>query len=240
MKPEDDQFGFITTQWNAPINVLYAGNQKIYEKNEDDILELTLYSNKTVSIFDEFFSLMNNEACFLHITEGNINYSGESLFPAGRAMIAAGNLGSARGYRNMDDDFGILPFPKFDEDDVYATAINGVAPLIVIPITVSDVNRTGAIIEALAAHGSKYVLPAFYDVSLKNKHARDDESKEMMDIIKDSIVYDIGYVAGGTFQSAGRDLAISSNHDFASYYAAGESQAKIKLAEFNRDYGGVE
>ncbi len=178
MKPEDDQFGFITGVWDAPIGILYTGGQRIYQKNDDGTaFELTLYSNKTVSIFDEFFSLMNNEACFLHMTEGDINYTGEDIFAAGRAMIKATTLGVARSYRNMDDDFGVLPFPKFDEDDEYATVINGYAPLIIIPITVPDVERTGAIIEALAAHGSKYVLPAFYDVSLKGKHARDDESK---------------------------------------------------------------
>ncbi len=62
----------------------------------------------------------------------------------------------------------------------------------------------------------------------------------MMDIVRDSLIYDIGYVGGSTFASAGRDLAKSSNHDFSSYYAAGESQAIVQLAEFNRDYAGVE
>ena len=115
MKPEDDQFGFTTSEWAAPINVLYAGGQKIYDKNDEGALELTLYSNKTVEIFDEFFSLMNNEACFLQFTEGNINYTGPGIFESGRAMMTSGGLGSAQGLRNMDDDFGIIPYPKFDE-----------------------------------------------------------------------------------------------------------------------------
>ena len=240
MKPEDDQFGFTTSEWAAPINVLYAGGQKIYDKNDEGALELTLYSNKTVEIFDEFFSLMNNEACFLHFTEGNINYTGPGIFESGRAMMTSGGLGSAQGLRNMDDDFGIIPYPIFDENDEYSTAINGAAPLIVIPISVSDVNRTGAITEALCAISSREVIPAFYEKSLKSKYARDEESEEMIDIIRASRVYDIGYVAGGTFQSCGFDLANSTNHDFASYYAAGETAAKVKLAEFNRDYAGLE
>ena len=114
------------------------------------------------------------------------------------------------------------------------------AALLVIPITVSDVERTGAITEALCAISSREVIPAFYEKSLKSKYARDEESEEMIDIIRASRVYDIGYVAGGTFQSCGFDLANSTNHDFASYYAAGETAAKVKLAEFNRDYAGLE
>ena len=239
IKPEDDQYGFFTSEWAAPINVLYAGGQKIYDKNDEGALELTLYSNKTVEIFDEFFSLMNNEACFLRFQEGNINYSGPDIFQSGRAMIASGGLGSAQGLRNMDDDFGIIPYPKFDENDEYSTAINGAAPLIIIPISVSDVERTGAITEALCAYGHRDVIPAFYEKSLKSKYARDEESEEMMDIIKDSIIYDLGYVSGGPLQSVGRELAKSSTHDFSSFYAARESSAKKSVEEFNRDYGGV-
>ena len=238
MKPEDDQYGFVTAEWEAPINVLYAGGQKIYNINDEGAVELTLYSNKTVEIFDEFFSLMNNEACFLRFTEGNINYTGPGIFSSGRAMMTSGGLGSAQGLRNMDDDFGIIPYPKFDETDEYSTAINGAAPLIVIPISVSDVSRTGAITEALAAYGHRDVIPAFYEKSLKSKYARDEESEEMMDLIKDSIIYDMGYVAGGTFQSVGRDIAKLTTHDFSSFYAARESSAKKAVEEFNKDYGG--
>ncbi len=241
LKPQEDQFGFYSRQWTAPINILYTGGQRIYNKNDEGILELSLYTNKTVDIFDEFFSLMNNEACYLHISEGsNANTGDENAFAEGRALMLGDAIGTAETLRNMDNDFGIVPYPKFDEDDNYANVINGFYPLFIIPITVSDVERTGAITEALCAYGSKYVLPAFYDVSLKTKHSRDDESAEMMDLIKDSIVYDIGYTSGGTFQSIGRDLASSTNRDFASFYAANETAAKTKLAEFNRDYADIE
>ena len=189
-------------------------------------------------IFDEFFSLMNNDACFLRFTEGAINYTGEDIFKSGRAMMADGSLGSAASLRSMDDDFGIVPYPKFDEDDDYATAINGAAPLAVIPITVSDVERTGAITEALCAYSSRDVIPAFYEVSLKTKYSRDDESEEMMDLIKNSIVYDIGYLAANSLQSCGRDMAKSGGTDFASFYASNEASAKKKVDEFNESYGG--
>ena len=154
-------------------------------------------------------------------------------------MMASGGLGSAQGLRDMDDDFGVIPYPKFDENDEYSTAINGAAPLVIIPVSVSDVNRTGAITEALAAYGHRDVIPAFYEKSLKSKYARDEESEEMMDLIKDSIIYDIGYVAGGPLQSVGRDLSKATTRDFSSFYAARESSAKKSVEEFNKDYGGL-
>lgn len=240
MTPEADQFGFYTGEWAAPINILYAGGEKIYDKNDEGMMELTLYSNKTVDIFDEFFGLMSNEACFLHFTEGNINYTGEDIFASGRAMMASGGLGSASGLRAMDDDFGIVPYPKFDEEDDYTTAINGAAPLLVIPITVSDVERTGAITEALCAYSARDVIPAFYEKSLKTKYSRDEESEEMMDLIKESIIYDVGYLATGQFQSCGRDMAKSGATDFSSFYASRETASKKAVEEYNADYGHFE
>ena len=237
MDPEVDQYGFRAEQWEAPMNILYTGGQKIYDKDDEGNLQLTLYSTKTVEIYDEFFSLMNNASCILF--SNATGYKGSGMFSEGRAMFTDTELRHAQTLRNMDDDFGILPYPKFDEADNYATATNGGSHLLVIPITVSDVERTGAITEALCAIGSRDVIPAFYEKSLKTKYARDEESEDMIDILRASRIYDSGYVAGGTFQSCGCDLANSTNHDFASYYASGETAAKTKLEEFNRDYAGI-
>lgn len=236
IKPEDDRYGLWTSVWSAPINVLYAGGEKVYNKDSNGDLQLTLFSNKTADIFDTFFSLVNHSSVFVN----DENYSGPSPFVQGRVMFDANGLGSSKGYRDMDDDFGVLPYPKFDEDDEYGTAINGWAPLMIIPITVNDPERTGAITEALAAYSSMYVLPAFYDVSLKTKYARDDDSEEMMDIIHDSIVFDIGYMCGGQYASHGRSLYSIPGHSFASWYQKYENEALESLAEFKRDYAGLE
>ena len=237
IEPEFDQLGYSSSQWEAPMNIIYTGGQKIYDKDENGDLQLTLYSNKTVEIYDEFFSLMDNKACYLGTEKST--YKGPDLFNDGRAMIADSELRHAQTMRNLDDDFGIIPYPKFDEDDEYATAVNAGSHMIFIPITVEDVERTGAITEALCAIGSRDVIPAFYEKSLKTKYTRDEESEEMIDIIRDSVVFDLGYVIHGTFSSCGKDLAVSTTHDFASYYAAGETAAKINLEEFYENYGGV-
>ena len=237
IEPEFDQLGYSSSQWEAPMNIIYTGGQKIYDKDENGDLQLTLYSNKTVEIYDEFFSLMDNKACYLGTEKST--YKGPDLLNDGRAMIADSELRHAQTLRNLDDDFGIIPYPKFDEDDEYATAVNAGSHMIFIPITVEDVERTGAITEALCAIGSRDVIPAFYEKSLKTKYTRDEESEEMIDIIRDSVVFDLGYVIHGTFSSCGKDLAVSTTHDFASYYAAGETAAKINLEEFYENYGGV-
>ncbi len=237
IKVEDDQYGYYTREWFGPIQVLYSGGQRIYTKNAKGVPELTINSNKTVEIFSKFFALANSEDVFMQLTPSRL--APEDLFTAGRAMFADNDLGGAKTMRSMNDEFGILPWPKFSKEDEFKTVVNGHASLLVMPITVPDKNKTGKIIEALCAVGNRDVIPAFYDVSLKTKFARDYESEAMIDIIKESIIYDLGYSSGGAFDSTGAHLAAQSNPDFASFYAANESKALSDLDNFLASYGGI-
>ena len=235
MKPEDDQFGYYTWPAYGPIQVLYSGGQRIYSKNAKGITTLTLNTPKTVEIFSKFFNLCGTEDVYLKPS----SVSSKDLFTEGRSMFADKGLGNAKTMRSMNDDFGILPWPKFSKDDKYSTVINGHASLIVMPITVSDYQRSGKIVEALCAVGSRDVIPAFYDVSLKTKFSRDYESEAMIDIIRESLIYDLGYISGNTLQGVGEGLANQSNPDFAATYARNESKALSDLATFLASYAKI-
>jgi len=237
LKGEDDQFGYYTWNWYGPINVLYSGGQRIYTNNSRGIPELTLNSTKTVEIFSKYFALTRSDDVRLYVQQKSESDPAGSVFKQGRAMFADMGLGNAKGMRSMNDEFGILPWPKFTKDDEYATVVNGHASLMVMPITVNDYEKSGKIIEALCAVGNRDVIPAFYDVSLKTKFARDYESEDMIDLVKDAIIYDLGYASGGTFQSVGHTLAGMNNPDFASYYASNETKALSDLENFIESYG---
>ena len=49
-----------------------------------------------------------------------------------------------------------------------------------------------------SAGGKQYIATAYYDQILKNKDALSDSSKEIdiLDLIFENIVYDVGYVYG--------------------------------------------
>ncbi len=236
IKPDEDRLGFMTGEWGTPIGIIYPGGQRIFTKDEEGIPQLTINTAKTVDIYDDFFDLVETDGVCVTTESYKIN---TAPFKEGRAMFQGGSLGNAIDYRSMDDDIGILPLPKYDYDDEYKTIVNAHAHLMVMPITVKDENRTGAIMEALAAIGQRDVIPAFYDMSLKTKSTRDTESEAMMDIIKDGIVYDLGYAVGDALGSIGKNLANTASHDFSSLYASLESQAYAQLAQFNKAYGGI-
>ena len=95
-----------------------------------------------------------------------------------------------------------------------------------VPLTVSDVERTSIILEALNAETYKTVVPAYYEIALKVKYARDNESVEMMDMIMESRIFDFGYVYdnwnGASFWL--ENLVASKKPDFESYYAKNEKK----------------
>jgi len=141
-------------------------------------------------------------------------------FMEGRVLFRATICYVARQLRPMETDFGMLPQPLFDEEQTrYYTPVSYAMIGFCIPTTVTDVERTGVITEALAYYSQQYLTPAFYDITLNGLLARDDESKEMLDIIFGSKIYDIGYLCNfGGMQTVLRKLVEGENKGFASSF----------------------
>ena len=100
--------------------------------------------------------------------------------------------------RDFDGTFGVLPMPKYNaEQERYATLCDAGCNCISVPITCRDPELTGALIEAMSAYSANYVNPAYVDVALQTKVARDEESAEMMQIVLESRVMDFGYLYCG-------------------------------------------
>jgi len=121
----------------------------------------------------------------------------------------------------MEANFGILPLPKFDEDQKnYYSVVNPYTGVMLgVPKSASELERVSIILEAMCAE-SKYTLqPAYYDIVLQRKYTRDEESSEMLDIIFNSRVYDIGsvYSFGNVFLDY-IALCNKSDRNVVSYY----------------------
>ena len=147
---------------------------------------------------------------------------------------------SSESYRDMKDDFGIIPCPKYDETvEGYPSLVDAACNLFVVPVSVSDADRASAVLEALAYYGWKDVLPAYYDVALSVKFARDDDSVKMLDIIRDNRSFDIGYYCGplpGSISSTGWNLCKTDDHNFASFYAANIDAAQAVVDQINEQF----
>ena len=64
------------------------------------------------------------------------------------------------------------------------------------------------IIESMGALGQKHIKPAYYDKILKGRSIYDSDSKEMIDIVFESKIYDMADMyAGGNIHTPGRFIS---------------------------------
>jgi hypothetical protein len=160
-------------------------------------------------------------------------------FIEGRELFYMGGLFNLVSLRDMAEgqEFGILPIPKNSatQDRYYHTVSHNNASVMFLPASIpaSDLNNLGHVISALGELSEKQVTPEFYDVQLKYRDARDDESGRMLDLIFDSRSFDLGaaYNWGADANGWGGILGQYMNLDpnVASRFESVYSKAQVAL-----------
>jgi len=221
---KDDLFGCIL-QADVDISFIVSGGEKICSKDEDDYPIITYGTERCYKISDWIVKFMLDEdnVINLHRYYGQFGIYDEQvkMMQENRALFSWIRMRIVERLRAMETDFGILPLPKLDKNqDKYITHMNPhTGAGISIPRTASDLERTGMILEDLSAESRYTLQPAYYDLNLQGKFMRDEESREMLDIILANTAYDIGYIYdfGGfslTIVWYGRDKKINHASQF--------------------------
>lgn len=224
----DDIHGF--SIWLAsPVNTfLWSFGEKICKQDSSGAMVLDYYNDKVVGIYEKLYSL---------IWDGNTTYTaeeteccqkflnGKSLFLPEGFYFASGQL------RSLDTDYGILPYPKWDEAQAsYQTMVDGSHEILAIPVTVGDLEFVGTITEALNAESYKNTVPAYYDLVLKTKGTRDEESVAIIDMITNGRVFDFGYVFGSEGPAFWpQNLMSKKNADITSHYEKNYKRFETKI-----------
>jgi len=111
------------------------------------------------------------------------------MFTNGRTLFFLRGLNTMMNdtMREMKMDFGILPYPKWDEEqEEYISFIHNSSSTVCVPVS-ADIERVNeeisAVIEALASESYRRVYTAYYESALKTAYNRDDYSAQMVDII---------------------------------------------------------
>jgi hypothetical protein len=109
-----------------------------------------------------------------------------------RVFIEAIWLADLERFRDCESDYGVLPYAKFDEaqDKYYCYADGWCVNVLSVPTTNTDPDSAGFLFEAMAADSLNNLTPAYFDVVLTDKYARDAQSVRMLDLILDSVVMD--------------------------------------------------
>ena len=241
-----DSFGLGSGSTESIFPFVYACNVDSLGKDADGIPMLTLNTEHTIDVLDKVLKLYGQKNITLECEDwkgktGNVDHNAVAgmAFYEGRELFYTSCLHSLERFsEKCDFNYGILPFPKYDEEqENYRSYADKFGMLFGIPISCNDTAFAGFVLEALSAASTDTSLKAYYEVSSKTKYAYDEDSAAILDLIFANIYYDMSmvYNINGSFQIL-KDIAYKKTNEFASRYAKMEPKALTDIEKLIVDY----
>ncbi len=186
---EADQYGYLAERSDMFAGMYIGAGLETITRADDGRFELAADGlDRFSALFDKLKS--NFVSDYFH-------YDGEKavlseMFGLGQGLFCDVTLGDLDNMREIQFDFGFLPYPKLDETQPdYISRVESCNATI-IPVYCMDIELVGIMLEAFASQSYKETLPAYYDVAMKMKYTRDEPSSEMLDIVTSSRAFDLG------------------------------------------------
>jgi hypothetical protein len=221
---------------------LTATQSKIFDIGDNGVPEYLGLSTRISDVYEKLLPFFADEGNVFVVS--NVDTQPEiiqpiltDVFMSDRTLFLVDFLSAAEYLRNMESDFGIVPFPKYDEaQSDYGTQIGTSTTMFFVPVTTPDPELVGKVCEALSYESHKNVVPAYYEVALKEKYTRDADVKEILDIIRRSAVmsFDFAYATYFSpspnttmaFENKGKDAV---NGNITSYFEKQDKAWTSKL-----------
>jgi ABC-type glycerol-3-phosphate transport system substrate-binding protein len=185
---ESDRFGFVTI--NIHFDSFFTGSD-LYTvvPSEDGNLQLSgdLASEKCADLVAKVCSWLHDSGdCWIKNSE-TIFSQNRSLFTIDRVRLAS------RALKDVDFSFGILPIPKYSEDqDDYKTCMAFPFTTYVLSVASNSPEAAAATIELMAYQSYLLITPALFEESMKLRYADAGEDSLMYDIVRRNVIIDLG------------------------------------------------
>jgi len=220
----NDRYGLLSEDSNngTLMHLLTASGYQMFEKDADDNISVVILNELVDSVFTKYRSTIENGNCSMsaeaiHKAYDTSQFSNayqytRKLFSDGHFLFYLGALSTIDGFRDMEQTFGIVPNPKYNEDQAeYYHRVDMWAPIFGVPHCTADLDRVGAVMEYSAWLSNQMLLPAYYEVKLKAKAVQSEDAAEMLDLIKGSHVYEFNIFYGLSTGSILWDAYVGEN-----------------------------
>ena len=185
---EEDRTGYAGWYWEMyPALYFGMGGQTVIT-NEDNMPELNLNSERTVKILDKMIELFDGHYAWSYGTGYGTH---NTAFDSGRLLMRDTMLYWLEMNRGLEFDASIVPYPMLNEEQgqYYSRSGPSFSYCVYIPVTNEQLEETGIILEAMAIEGYNRIRPVYYDITLDLKAASDEETRDMVDIILETAIY---------------------------------------------------
>lgn len=243
---EEDSFGYVSEIANTPDAYEAHFDAPMTSRDENNNVIFDVDQGKYVSILEKMIDFKKSDDTYFEYFSDVAEDENpiDKIFREGRSLFYHAQLNRAQRFRGMETDFGIVPYPKWDaqQEGYYTHAQDGYS-VGVVPLDAPNLELCGAVIDVLSALSSEMVIPAYYDMALRDKYARDDESGEMLDIIREGFTVNFGYFYGQSLNGCSmifRNMVHQDNTNFVSYYSVNQKGFERKLKALLDSYADEE
>lgn len=242
-KDADDLYGVILSPCAHCDEWLTAFHQPLTEASEAGVIEVVMFTDKTVSALEKVLALYYENTGTYNPgawTEESVVFP---MFASNHALFTTGILNNARtSFAGMENDFGVLPFPMWDEEqNAYYTVASDQFTVLAYPINTpeTDYEYLGTITEALSLVSKRDVVPAFYDSALKNRYSMDANTAKIIDIIMDGRLFEFSFQYGNDIEIPYifRNQIINRSPDIMSAWKSKQKIVTKTLARIAKYYG---
>ena len=177
----------------------YSAGGRITQKNDDGIPELTIQSQKSQEIANYLYDHVNSVIAVPWVPNAP-SATLDQNFLTGQVLFMDCSLFEVRTqiYPYSEFEYGILPCPIYEEGEAYHSVayFNNWAHLWAIPSMVTNAENAELMLQVMATYSSMKdsTMHAYYDRTVYLNAAPDNGSRQVMDIIRQSIVYDIALI----------------------------------------------
>ncbi len=186
----------ISSHQNSPEKFYFSTGVRCAEVEPDGNIVFSLESEHFYNVIDKLAILLNGKSGNT-LKASNTDFDVEAggyvhVFTVGRSLFMTGEIKAAQLMRDMEDTFGIVPFPKYDEaQENYSTNLVDCVFCLTIPTTNTKLEQTAVITEVIAHDSHEKVIPLYYDTIVEHKGLRNEDSIEMLDIMRQTRDVDI-------------------------------------------------
>ena len=215
----------------------YGSGGRITEKNEEGLPEFVIQNNLGQTLYDYIFEKFNREINAPWIPHESSNILNKN-FLTGDVLFADCSLFNVRTeiYPFAEFEYGILPIPVYEAGMDYKSVVyfNNWAHLWAIPNLVNDnLEYSSRMMQIMAVYSSlpESTMHAYYDRTIYFQAAADNGSRDVMDIIRTSLVYDLAllYPSWGAIEEKLYQIPNRQEKEYASGIIDGLSRIEESM-----------
>jgi len=214
---------------------------KITVKGDDGKHVMNISNEKYIDIYSRLYSLVYDHK--ENVAFKNEGASNTPEFVNGHILFFPEKFLEASSMRDMADEYGILPMPKYDSDqENYISCSRDAMNAVAVMRNIDDPEMVGKVTEALCLYGRQLITPAYYETTLKFRYLSDPDAVYVLDLIRDTLTFDFAMTytnAMGLVYSVLGDNIQSGNKDISSVLRSFMTTGKRYLSEIYKAYDKI-